>query len=213
MEVNHMLHRILIVVVISFLALSLGCATKKQVRKEVDRIDSEMETIESSVEQNQVRLKEHDSKIADLSRETKEALERAQAAEKLAQGKLLYEITLTDEDVRFGFNQSELTDNARNVLESLITQLKADNRNVFIEVQGHTDNLGTEDYNMKLGQERADAVTQGICDRESSHGLAASLGVGALHGERQRRRATGCVAEHIQSARNENAVESRSGDE
>ncbi|MCI0414986.1 OmpA family protein [bacterium] len=153
-----MLHRMLIVVVIGLFVVSLGCATKKQVRKEVDRIDTEMETIESSVEQNQVRLKEHDSQISDLSRETKEAMERAQAAEKLAQGKLLYEITLTDEDVRFGFNQSELTDNARNVLESLITQLKADNRNVFIEVQGHTDSLGTEDYNMKLGQERSDAV-------------------------------------------------------
>ena len=153
-----MLHRMLIVVVIGFFLLSLGCATKKHVRKEVERIDSEMETIESSVEQSQVRLKEHDSKIENLSKETQEALARAQSAEKLAQGKLLYEITLTDEDVRFGFNQSELTDNARNVLESLITQLKADNRNVFIEVQGHTDNLGTEDYNMKLGQERADAV-------------------------------------------------------
>jgi peptidoglycan-associated lipoprotein len=153
-----MLQRMLIVVVIGLFVVSLGCATKKQVRKEVERIDTEMETIETSVEENQVRIKEHDSKIADLSRETKEAMERAQAAEKLAQGKLLYEITLTDEDVRFGFNQSELTDNARNVLESLITQLKADNRNVFIEVQGHTDALGTEDYNMKLGQERSDAV-------------------------------------------------------
>lgn len=158
MEVNHMLQKTFILVVIAFLSFSLACATKKQVRQEVDRIDSEMETIESSVEQSQVRLKEHDSQIASLSRETREALERAQSAEKLAQGKLLYEITLTDEDVRFGFNQSELTDNARQTLENLITQLKAENRNVYIEVQGHTDNLGTEEYNMKLGQERADAV-------------------------------------------------------
>jgi peptidoglycan-associated lipoprotein len=158
MEVNHMLQRTLIVVVIAFLSFSIACATKKQVRKEVDRIDSEMATIEGSVEENQVRLKEHDSKIADLSRETREALERAQSAEKLAQGKLLYEITLTDEDVRFGFNQSELTDNARQTLESLLTQLKAENRNVYIEVQGHTDSFGTEEYNMKLGQERAEAV-------------------------------------------------------
>jgi peptidoglycan-associated lipoprotein len=159
MEVNHMLHRLLIaVIVISFFGISVGCATKKHVRKEVARIDQEMEGIESSVEQNQVRLKEHDSQIANLSRETQEALERAQAAQKLAQGKLLYEITLTDEDVKFGFNQSELTDNARNMLESLLTQLKSENKNEFIEVQGHTDNFGTEDYNMKLGQERADAV-------------------------------------------------------
>src|SRR4029078_12869038 len=101
------------------------------VRTEVARIDTEMETIESSVEQNQVRLKEHDSKIQDLARETREALERAQSAEKLAQGKLLYEVTLTDEDVRFGFNQSELTDNARSTLEMLLTKLKSENKNVF----------------------------------------------------------------------------------
>jgi outer membrane protein OmpA-like peptidoglycan-associated protein len=158
MEVNHMFQKTLVMIAIVFLTFTVACATKKQVRQEVGRIDAEMETIETSVEQNQVRLKEHDSKIADLSRETREALERAQAAEKLAQGKLLYEITLTDEDVRFGFNQSELTDNARATLENLLTQLKAENRNVFIEVQGHTDALGTEEYNMKLGQERADAV-------------------------------------------------------
>ena len=153
-----MLQKLFIVGAIGLLVVSFGCATKKQVRTEVGRIDTEMESIESSVEQNQVRLKEHDSKIQDLSRETREALERAQSAEKLAQGKLLYEVTLTDEDVRFGFNQSELTDNARTILENLLTQLKSENKNVFIEVQGHTDALGTEDYNMKLGQERADAV-------------------------------------------------------
>src|SRR4026207_2016831 len=129
MEVNYMMQKLLIVAVIGFLAFSVGGATKKQVRQEVSRIDTEMESIESSVEQNQVRLKEHDSKISDLSRETREAMERAQAAEKLAQGKLLYEVTLTDEDVRFGFNQSELTDNARSTLENLLTQLKAENKN------------------------------------------------------------------------------------
>jgi len=153
-----MMQKLFIVGAIALLVVSFGCATKKQVRTEVGRIDTEMESIEGSVEQNQVRLKEHDSKIQDLSRETREALERAQSAEKLAQGKLLYEVTLTDEDVRFGFNQSELTDNARSILENLLTQLKSENKNVFIEVQGHTDSLGTEDYNMKLGQERADAV-------------------------------------------------------
>jgi peptidoglycan-associated lipoprotein len=158
MEVNYMMQKLFIIGAIGLLVFSFGCATKKQVRTEVGRIDTEMESIEGSVEQNQVRLKEHDSKIQDLSRETREALERAQSAEKLAQGKLLYEVTLTDEDVRFGFNQSELTDNARSILENLLTQLKSENKNVFIEVQGHTDNLGTEDYNMKLGQERADAV-------------------------------------------------------
>jgi len=152
------MQRLFIVAAIGFLAVSFGCATKKHVRQEVSRIDTEMESIESSVEQGQVRLKEHDSKIADLSRETQEALERAQSAEKLAQGKLLYEVTLKDEDVRFAYNKANLSDNAKDILQNLVNQLKADNKNVYIEVQGHTDAHGTPDYNLKLGEERADAV-------------------------------------------------------
>jgi peptidoglycan-associated lipoprotein len=153
-----MLQRLFVVAAISALAFSFGCASKKHVRQEVSRIDTEMESVESSVEQNQVRLKEHDSKIADLSRETQEAMQRAQAAEKLAQGKLLYEVTLKDEDVRFAFNKAEISDNAKDILQNLVNQLKADNKNVYIEVQGHTDSRGTPAYNMKLGEERADAV-------------------------------------------------------
>jgi peptidoglycan-associated lipoprotein len=149
--------RLFIVAVIGLLA-SFGCATKKHVRQEVARIDTEMESIESSVEQSQVRLKEHDSKIADLSRETQEAMERAQAAEKLAQGKLLYEVTLKDEDVKFAYNKANLSDNAKDILQNMVNQLKADNKNVYIEVQGHTDSKGGPDYNLKLGEERADAV-------------------------------------------------------
>ena len=155
--------RLYMVVLIGFLA-SFGCATKKHVRQEVGRIDTEMESIESSVEQNQVRLKEHDSKIADLSRETQEAMERAQSAEKLAQGKLLYEVTLKDEDVKFAYNKANLSDNAKDILQNMVNQLKADNKNVYIEVQGHTDSRGTPDYNMKLGEERADAVRRYLAE-------------------------------------------------
>ena len=156
--------RFFIVVVIGLLA-SFGCATKKHVRQEVTRIDTEMESIESSVEQSQTRLKEHDSKIADLSRETQEAMERAQSAEKLAQGKLLYEVTLKDDDVKFAYNKANLSDNAKDILQNLVNQLKADNKNVYIEVQGHTDSRGTPDYNLKLGEERADAVRRYLSDQ------------------------------------------------
>ncbi len=34
----------------------------------------------------------------------------------------------------------------------------ADNKPVYIEVQGHTDNVGSEKYNQELGQSRAEAV-------------------------------------------------------
>lgn len=161
-----MMRKLLILVaVLSLAMLQLDCATKKSVKKEVDRIDKEMDDIGTSVEEGQTRLKEHDSRlgghdqqIGQLSKETQEALARAQSAEKLAQGKLLYEVTLSGDDVKFGFDQSDLNDSAREVLENLITQLKADNKNVYIEIQGHTDSFGSEPYNEKLGLMRAEAV-------------------------------------------------------
>jgi outer membrane protein OmpA-like peptidoglycan-associated protein len=161
-----MMRKLLILLaVVSLAMLQLDCATKKSVKKEVDRIDKEMDDLGTSVEEGQTRLKEHDSRlgghdqqIGQLSKETQEALARAQSAEKLAQGKLLYEVTLSGDDVKFGFDQADLNDSAREVLENLITQLKADNKNVYIEIQGHTDSFGSEAYNEKLGLMRAEAV-------------------------------------------------------
>ena len=31
-------------------------------------------------------------------------------------------------------------------------------KNLYVEVQGHTDSLGSENFNLKLGQERAESV-------------------------------------------------------
>lgn len=167
-----MIRRFLVAIAIVSLAfLQLDCATKKGVKKEVSRIDKEIQSVEGSVEQNETRIKEHetklgehDTKITQLSRESQEALERIQSTEKLAKGKLLYEVTLTDDAVRFGFDRSDLTDSAREVLENLINQLKAENRNVWIEIQGYTDSFGTDDYNMKLGEARAEAVRRYLAE-------------------------------------------------
>lgn len=158
-------------IIVALALIQVDCATKKSVKKEVDRIDKEIGEVEGSVEANETRLKEHDSKLGEhdtkitqLSRESQEALDRANSAERLAKGKLLYEVTLTDDAVRFGFDRSDLTDPAREVLENLITQLKAENRNVYIEIQGYTDAFGTEDYNMKLGEARAEAVRRYLAE-------------------------------------------------
>jgi peptidoglycan-associated lipoprotein len=160
------MRKISFVAAIVLLALfQFNCATKKSVKKEVERIDKEMDTIESSVESNETRLREHDAKFAEqggqiqnLSQEAKDALARAQSAEKLAQGKLLYEVTLSDDAVKFGFDKADIGPKAKEILDNLVTQLKADNKNVFIEIQGYTDSVGNEQYNMKLGLERAEGV-------------------------------------------------------
>ena len=59
-----------------------GCATRQFVRENVAVVDQR-------VTANQARLDQDDSHLADLDRTSREALERAQAAGKLAEGKFL----------------------------------------------------------------------------------------------------------------------------
>jgi outer membrane protein OmpA-like peptidoglycan-associated protein len=39
-----------------------------------------------------------------------------------------------------------------------ISKLKSDNKNVYLEIQGHTDATGPKPLNERLGEERAEAV-------------------------------------------------------
>jgi len=139
-----------------------GCATKKYVRTEVEesevRTDEQIDGVESQVEANQTRLDEQQAALDELSQTSREALERASAAGKLAEGKFLFETVLSDDKVRFGFDSSELSPEAREMLDEFAAELRSRNENVFIEIQGHTDATGTDDYNLELGRERAEAV-------------------------------------------------------
>ena len=139
-----------------------GCASKGYVREEVTaseaRTAEQIESVEGQVEANQTRLAEQQAQLDSLSQTSREALERAMAAGKLAEGKFLFETVLSDDRVRFGFDSSELSDEARVMLDDLAADLRQRNEDVFVEIQGHTDSTGSDDYNLELGQQRAEAA-------------------------------------------------------
>lgn len=60
-------------------------------------------------------------------------------------------------DVHFDYNSSQLTYEAQQDIEYNVQVLK-DNPNMKVQLEGHCDERGTEDYNMALGQRRADSV-------------------------------------------------------
>jgi outer membrane protein OmpA-like peptidoglycan-associated protein len=60
--------------------------------------------------------------------------------------------------VRFGLDSSQLSSDAKAALDAVAAKLKADNQGVYIEVQGHTDSTGSDDWNLVLGARRAEAV-------------------------------------------------------
>jgi len=148
-----------------------ACATKKYVGEEVGKSSAATEKrindVESQVEATQTKVKAHDTQIAELDKATRQALERAQEAGKLAEGKFVYSLVLSDDAAKFPVNKYELSDEAKQALNAFAERLKSENRNVYLEIQGHTDSTGSQDYNMKLGSERAEAVrrylnTQGV---------------------------------------------------
>lgn len=150
-----------------------GCVTNKKMQRHVDEVDTELSTVnervdgvESQVEANQTRLDEQGKSIQQASKTAQEALDRAIAAGKLAEGKFLYETVLSDDKVRFGFDKAELGDEARAALDAFASQLLSANESVFIEIQGHTDSIGGEEYNYTLGLERAESVRRYL---NSSH--------------------------------------------
>ena len=104
------------------------------------------------------RLDQNDAHLTQLDQTTREALDRATAAGKLAEGKFVYSIVLSDDSAKFDIDKAVLSEDTKAKLTQLAEQLKTDNKNVYLEIQGYTDATGTDDINYRLGQARADSV-------------------------------------------------------
>jgi outer membrane protein OmpA-like peptidoglycan-associated protein len=63
--------------------------------------------------------------------------------------------------VLFGFDQSDLSATAKSTLNDLVKILKK-YPDTDVEIQGHTDNRGTEKYNQALSERRASTVSNYI---------------------------------------------------
>lgn len=152
--------------------LSVGCASKKYVRTEMESMDARttdrIDDVQSQVETNQTALDSQDERIGEASTTAQEALDRAVAAGKLAEGKFLYETILSDDRIRFEFNQAELPPDGEIALDEFAARIKEENANVFVEIQGHTDSVGDAAYNFQLGEQRAESVRRYL---SKGHGL------------------------------------------
>ena len=131
-----------------------GCATKKFVNQEVGVV--------------QTQVAAQDARLSGVDATAKEAMGRADAAGKLAEGKFVYSAMLSDDSLKFPAGKATLSPEATARLDAFVEKLKTDNRNVYVEVQGHTDATGPKDFNYRLGEERAETVRRYL----NEHGVA-----------------------------------------
>jgi peptidoglycan-associated lipoprotein len=166
-------------------AVAPACASKKFVRTEVGNVNSKVDTLTGTVEETQERTRRNEERIGVVDEKAeaagksatsaRAAADAAAASAKEVDGKvttvnnrvtaveassrrLIYEVTLSEDQGNFAFNKATLPDEAKARLDKMVTDLKADPKGIFIEIEGHTDNRGTPEVNEKIGMERAEAV-------------------------------------------------------
>jgi outer membrane protein OmpA-like peptidoglycan-associated protein len=72
--------------------------------------------------------------------------------------------TLIIPDVLFKFDKSDLNPKFSNRLDSFVTAINSKTYNKLL-VAGHTDNYGTDEYNIKLSQDRAHTIRLYLLDK------------------------------------------------
>ena len=166
-------------------AVAPACATKKFVRTEVGNVNTKVDTLTGTVEETQERTRQNADRIGSVDAKAEaaaksatdarsaadQAAQRAQAANTAATAvntrvdevvassrRLVYEVTLSEDQGNFRFGRTDLPDEAKARLDEIVGQLKSDPKGIFIEIEGHTDNVGSKELNDRLGMERAETV-------------------------------------------------------
>ena len=167
------------------LAVAPACATKKFVQSEVGQVNQKVSTLSTSLEETQERTKKNEQKIGEVDQKADAAAKSAQAAGQAAQNaasaansvngrvddviknnaRLIYQVSLSEDQGNFKFGKTDLPEEATARLDQMIQQLKTDPKNVFIEIEGHTDSRGDAMTNEKIGLERAEAVKRYLYEK------------------------------------------------
>ena len=179
-----MLRKLFMAVPVTALVLggTTACASKKFVRTSVGEVNGKVDSLGRSVEETQERTRRNEGKITEVDQKAQAADQKAQAASAAAataqstavevgnkanarfdsidatNKRLVYEVVLSEDQGNFKFGQTKLPDEAKMKIDEMVQALKQDPKNVFIEIEGHTDNVGDKLINEKIGLERAEAV-------------------------------------------------------
>jgi peptidoglycan-associated lipoprotein len=162
------------------------------VRQRVGEVNGKVDTLTTSVEVTQERTKKNEAAIGDVDQKAQaagtaanQAQQAANAADSSAKNararadevgnktdaldkaskRLVYTVVLSEDEGQFKFGKTQLPDEAKAKIDEMIQKLMADPNGAYIEIEGHTDNVGGKEINQKVGMERAEAVKKYLYDQ------------------------------------------------
>jgi len=170
------------VLALSVAALAAGgstaCATKGFVKDRVGEVNDKVESVSRSLEETQERTRKNEVAITEANQRIVQVDQKAAAANDAAANaktaadtasskadavdkatkRIVYEVTLSEDQGNFKFGKANLPDEAKARLDEVVQQLKSNPNGAFIEVEGYTDSRGAKEYNQRLGLDRAESV-------------------------------------------------------
>ena len=177
---------LLAITVLAFAVGGSGaCATKKFVNTQVGQVSGKVDTLSQSLEQTQERTRQNEAKIGEVDQKAQAAQGSANQAQQAASQadqkavaagesarmastkveeldknskRIMYEVVLSESSGAFKFNKIDLPDETKAKIDQLVSQIKADPKGAYFEIEGHTDNVGDAKVNEKIGLARAEAV-------------------------------------------------------
>ena len=160
-------------------AATLGaCATTKSVdekiaeataqnTKKIESVEGQVEDLQQKQKATDAHLAQTDLKVGELSQTAQDALKRAQDAGVLAKGKVVFEQTFKEDRVKFQTAKYDLDKSAQSALDEFAGKVKGLTDPYFVEIQGHTDDVGGKRYNEDLGERRAESVRRYLSRSQS----------------------------------------------
>ena len=164
-----------------------GCyAKKKDVREEFARVRSEMTTADQQLTTRQTELAEaqakHGTRLDALEADVQKM--RTELSDLNVKVTRLNGLIAFDVPVHFDFNAADLRESDKAVLKQFAAVVKEFYPGAVLTAEGFTDPAGSNSYNQRLGQKRADTVRDFLV---SDGGFSAEQIRSASYGEQKNR--------------------------
>ncbi|MGB8658356.1 MAG: OmpA family protein [Candidatus Zixiibacteriota bacterium] len=142
--------------------LAWGCASRSYVKTRTQELEDMNKANKAQIDDLQQKLSATDAKADDALSTARNALKKAEEAAGYV-GYTEFK-AIGEREVNFDFDRYNLGKIGKDILDEIGTAMQQ-HPELILEIEGHTDVIGSDDYNLALGRKRAESVERYLADK------------------------------------------------